>query len=210
MIPEGLSNVSFELSVLSNDLNLAVGYGFLVTLQYHIGEFWRPGEIGAVDEVLIIEDPKPGPYFISVGIGGSKKSSPFTLGVHAEPETVIPASGLGLPEPGVCAPPAIEVFLGSTIESEIVGKKQKPLPREYFCVQVPDGGESFIIELSGLESNLDVFVRYAIPGEWMDRSRGGTERSVFIDNPESGAYYIDIAGALPGAGSPFTLSIHSP
>lgn len=209
-IPDGLSSVTFELSDLSADLNLSVGYGFLATLQYNMGEFWRVGESGTTDELLNLENPEPGPYFIKVGIAGPKEPSPFTLAVRTEPETVSLATGAALPRPGECAFPALEVALNTSIESEIIPKNQDPLPIRYFCVQVPDGLESVAIELSGLEGDLEIFVRHTRPAEWIDRSRGGTERIVVIDKPQSGAYYIDIAGAYTGAGSSFTLSVSTP
>jgi hypothetical protein len=70
--------------------------------------------------------------------------------------------------------------------------------------------DSLRIELTGLEGDLDLLVRHAQPQQWFDVSRGGSERAVVIDNPEGGAYYIDVVGAYPGAGSPFTLSVQGP
>lgn len=209
-VPDGLSQVAIELSGLSADLNLEVGYGFLVTLQYNIGEFWRSGESGTANELLTIDNPTPGPYFISVGIAGPKDPSQFTLAVRAEPETNTTATGTALTETGTCASPATELAVGSTTNSEVVGRDEDPLPRRYFCVQVPDSMSSLAIGLTGLDGDLEIFVRRTRPAEWMDRTRGGSERQVIIENPESGAYYIDIAGAYPGAGSSFTLSVTNP
>ena len=213
MVPEGLDSIAFELAGMSSDLNLAVGYGFLVTLQYHVGEFWRSAESGTADEVLVIEDPTPGPYFISVrigGIAGLQEPSSFTLHIHTEPERNVPALGEGLPDPGVCAAPAQEIAIGSTIDSELDPSDRDPLPRRYFCVQVPEGLDGLVIELTGLEGYLDLLVRRVRPSEWVDVSRDPDTRTLVIENPESGAYYIDIVGAFPGAGSPFTLSVRRP
>jgi len=209
-IPEGLTSATFELTGMSADLNLAVGYGFLVTVQYHMGEFWRPGEDGTADEVLVLDNPKPGPYFITVGIAGPKEPSEFTLGVHTEPDVTTPASDATLPDPEICAPPAKKVDIGSEISSEIVGKEGNLLPRDYFCVQVPEGLNSLTLQLLELEGDLELFVRFTTPADWMDRSRGGSERVVVIENPEPGAYYVEVAGAYPGAGSPFKLNVSSP
>ena len=209
-IPEGLSSVTFELSDMSADLNISVGYGFLVTLLYNMGEFWRVAQSGTTDELLILENPEPGPYFIKVGIAGPKEPSPFTVAVRTEPETVSLPTGAALPESGECAFPALEVGLNTSIESEIIPKDQDPLPHRYFCAQVPDGLSNVVINLTGLESDLDLFVRHSRPAEWLDRSRGEGERIVIIENPESGAYYIDVVGAYAGAGSSFTLSVSTP
>ncbi len=209
-IPEGLTSLSFELGGLNADLNMSVGYGFLVTLQYNIGEFWQVAQDGTADEILTLENPAPGPYFIKVGIAGLKEPSPFTLEVRTVPESTSGPSGAALPEPGECAPPAIEIPLDGSIDSEIVGKSQDPLPRRYFCVQVPQGLSNLTVQISGLEGNLDLFVRRTQPAEWMDLSRGGDSRTVLIENPVAGAYYVTVAGALTGAGSPFTLNVSSP
>lgn len=207
VIPEGLDRVVFELGGLSADLNLSVGYGFLVTLQYHIGEFWRPGESGTADEAVIIDDPAPGPYFMYVGVAGPKEPSPFTLSVRAEPETDTAPLGDPLPSTDTCVAPATEVAVNSSTDSELPASNRDPLPRRYFCVQVPDGLDSLRIELTGLEDNLNLYVRRTQPAEWIDISRGGGERTVVIDQPAGGAYVIDIVGAYPGAGSPFTLLV---
>lgn len=207
MIPEGLDRVVFELGGLSADLNLSVGYGFLVTLQFYVGELWRPAEVGTADEAVIIDNPAPGPYFMYVGVSGPKEPSPFTLGVRAEPETNTPPLGDPLPSTDTCVAPATEVAVNSSTDSELPASNRDPLPRRYFCVQVPDGLDSLRIELTGLEDNLNLYVRRTQPAEWLDVSRGGGERTVVIDHPAGGAYFIDIVGAYPGAGSPFTLRV---
>lgn len=210
VIPEGLSKAEIKLGGLSDDLNLAVGYGFPITMQYHIGEFYRSAEKGTQDELVVLDNPAPGPYYIKVGIAGPRNPSTYSLSIVTDPEMNRPATGQALPLPDTCAFPAIEVNIGSTIESEIIGSDQRPFPRQYFCVQVPDGTDSLIISLSGLEGDLDLTVRHTTPSEWADLSRGGSERKVIIENPEEGSYYIDVVSAYSNAGSKFTLGINNP
>jgi hypothetical protein len=209
-IPEGLSSATFELSGVSADLTLGVGYGFVVTLQYNIAEFWRSGEAELSDEIVVIENPAPGPYFLAVGPGGLRTQAQFTLGVRTEPEMTSPPTGAAFPAPGTCAGPAAELTVGGSVDAELAASDRDPLPRRYFCVLVPEGLSSLTIALSGLESDLDLFVRRTRPGEWTDRSRGGEGRTVVIENPPGGTYFIDVAPAYRGAGSAFTLSVSGP
>lgn len=209
-IPQGLASATFELSGMNADLSLSVGFGFLVTLQYHVGEFWRSDGSGIVDEVLVLDEPTPGPYYIKVGPAGSPEPSAFTLSVRTDPESTNSTIGHALPEPGICAPPAQLVNVGSEIASELPSSDRDVRPREYFCVQVTENMSSLTIRLTELEGDLDLSVRLSAPGEWVDVSRGGSERVVMIENPQPGAYFIDIAGAYPGAGSPFLLNVSSP
>jgi hypothetical protein len=209
-VPEGIDSITIELTDLAADLNLSAGFGFLVTLQYNMGEFWQSVEGGTAEEVVFIENPEPGPYYIKVGIAGPREPTPFTLSALTAPAMTAPTTGAMLPSAETCAPPAMDIGLGTTITSEIVGREEAPEPRRYFCVQVPDGLSSITIELAELKADLDLFVRLSTPAMWTDRRRGIPERVVVIENPEPGPYYIDVAGAFVGAASPFTLHVRSP
>jgi hypothetical protein len=209
-VPDGFTSLTFELTGLAADLNLYIGYGFLVTVQYNMGEFWQSVEDGTADEAVAIRNPEMGPYFVKVGIAGLPEPSPFLLSVRTEPEMTAPVTGAALPSSAACAPPAAELTLGSEITSEIVGRDQPPEARRYFCVLVAGGLPSISIELTELTGDLDLFVRGTLPTIWTDRRRGGSERAVVIDNPEPGPYHIDVAGAYPGASSPFTLKVTAP
>jgi hypothetical protein len=209
-VPGGLTELAFVLADMTADMSLYVGYGFLVSIQYHVGEFWQSVESGLTDEAVVIQDPPPGPYFIKVGPGGPSGVGTSTFRVRSEPETTAPLTGALLPGGDVCSPPAAEVSLGEAITDEIVGRTGSPEARRYFCLQVPDGIGQLTIRLSGLTGDVDLFVRRTVPAEWIDRRRGAADRTVTIENPAAGAYFIDVAGAYPGASSPFTLTATAP
>jgi hypothetical protein len=210
-VPENLNSMTIELTDLTADLNLALVYGFLVNLQYNTGEFWQSTENGTADEAVVIKNPQPGPYYIKVGRAGSGESSPFTLTVRTEPAMTATTTGATLPSTETCAPPATEITLGAAATSEVIARDEPPLPRRYFCVQAAEGLSSMTIELTGLTGDLDLLVRLSTrPEVWVDRSRGSSERVVVIESPEPGPYYIEVAGAYPGASSAFTLNVRSP
>jgi hypothetical protein len=205
MVPEGLDQLTFELTGLTDDLDLNVGYPYLVTMQYHTGEFWQSVESDAADEMVTIEAPKAGVYYVRAQIHGPKNPSPFTLSVHAVPETTLPATGTPLHTEDTCGAPATEVEPGSSAEGELDGEGRMPLNRAYYCVQVPAGSASLTVELHDLTDRIDLFVHHQWDVDWYDRSFEGPDRSVVIENPEPGAYYIDIAAGYQNASSAFTL-----
>jgi hypothetical protein len=209
-VPEGVDSISFQLSGMASDLALNVGYGFLDAILYHIREFWRSNEAGTSDEVVVIDNPRPGPYFFYVGPAGFGDFSAFEVGAETTPKMIALPTGAAVPDAAVCAEPATVVQLGSSVSSEVVGREDTPHARAYFCVEVPDGLGVLAITVSGLEDNLDLLVRLVSANQqWTDPSRGGTERSVVIESPPPGAYYIDLASALTGASSEFTLTVES-
>lgn len=78
-VPAGVASFTIELTGLTSPLNLVVGYDDVETIQYFIGELWQSREDGTADEIVTIEDPKSGTYYVNVAVGGSGNSSPFTL-----------------------------------------------------------------------------------------------------------------------------------
>jgi hypothetical protein len=209
-IPDGLTTVSFEVTGLTAHLVLNVGYGYLDTLQYHIREFWSSQQDGTDDQVIVVENPQPGPYYLNVAAGGFDDFSPFQLRVITTPETTAAPTGTALPDTDTCARPATEMALGSSISSEVVGRDGTPHARVYFCIQVPEGLDTLTVAATGLEGLLDLLVRLVPANQnWHDLSRSGSERSVVIENPAPGPYYIDLYSSVTGASSPFTLTVES-
>jgi len=208
-VPPEVDSLAFQVTGLTADLDLFVGYGFLTTLQYPgLGEYWTSKELDTTDESITINEPGPGPYFIKVGPEKGPASSPFTLAVSTTPESVAPLTTVAIPDPDVCAAPATEMLIGDSLHSEVVGRSEAPTARQYFCVQVPDGVASITVDLTGLSGDLDLFVRHAnLAKVWTDRSRGTDTRTVTIDEPTAGAYFIDVASAYPNASSTFMVSV---
>jgi hypothetical protein len=209
--PEGLDTLTFHVTGLTDNLSLYVGFGFLYTMQYHFGEFWQSIEQSTADEDVTLEAPMGGPYFIIVQVAGPKRSSPFVLSVSSSPTTTTEVTGNPLPSEDTCDVPATEVALGSNTHGQMDGQGKWPtLARTYYCVQVPEGLPSLKVELHDLTDPLDLFVHNKNTIDWMDRSFQGTDRSVTIDNPEPGAYYIDVGAGDANASSAFTLSVGGP
>jgi len=208
-VPPEVDSLTFRMTGLTADLDMLVGYGFLITLQYPgLGEYWTSKEPDAADETITIDDPGPGPFFLKVGPGKGPASSQFTLTVSTTPESDAPLTTVAIPDPDVCAAPATEMLIGDSLDSEVAGRAGVPAARRYFCVQVPDGVTSITVDLTGLSGDLDLFVRHANLAEiWTDRSRGSDTRTVTIDEPTPGAYFIDVASAYPNASSTFTVSV---
>jgi hypothetical protein len=213
-VPEGLSGISFELTGLGADLVLNVGYGFLDAVQYHIREFWRSNEDGTADEVVAIENPQPGPYYLTVGPSGFGDFSPFELRTTTTPEMTAAPTGAAVPDASSCVEPATEIELGSSISSEVVARDAPaealvPEARVYFCVQVPDGLGSLTVDVTELEENLNLLVRLVSANQQWITESGDGERSVIVENPAPGAYYIDVASSRSGSSSTFTLTVGS-
>lgn len=210
-VPAGLSDVAFELSGLSADLEMFLGYGFLVRIQYPgLGEFWAAPAAGSADETIVIANPKPGPYFVYVRPDELNAVSPFTLVANSNPQMIGSLTGAPLPNPNECAAPALTIEPGTAVNSEIAVRDEPPLLHEYFCLQAPAGLSRITVEVTELTDSLEVLVRQGNRSRiWSDRSRIGPERTVVIDNPGPGAYFIDVAAAVLGASSPFSITVRT-
>ncbi len=207
-IPDGLGSIAMNLSGLGANLELAAGYGFVRTVQFHTGEFWDSREDGTAAEAIVLQNPASGPYFLTVGPAGFGDISVFQLLVTSTPEMNLAPTGAPLPDGSLCAPPATEVAIGASTDGEVMARDTSPEPRAYFCVEVPAGVGTLTIAVSELSGDLEMFVtRPGTSDFWSDRSRGGIDRSVVIEGPEPGAYHIEIAGAYQGAASTFTVTI---
>ena len=80
-VPAGATSLTIELTGMTAPLNLFVGYADAETVQFHTGDFWRSFEDGTADELVTIENPQPGTYYINVAVGTIRDMSPFTLSV---------------------------------------------------------------------------------------------------------------------------------
>ena len=209
-VPDGLDSVTFTLSGLTGDLALYVGYGFVYTLQTHTGEFYSSRADGTADEQIVVETPKPGPYFFMVQPQGPKVPSPYTLGVTTQPETTAPLTGQGTVGLDTCARPAIELALGDSMDGELEVRSEMPWDRDYYCLQVPDGLDSVTFQLTNLTGNIDLIVRNLQGGFWGDRVKDLNDRIITLENPVPGPYYIDAGWNQLREASTYTISVSSP
>jgi len=86
MVPEGVAQVTFEISAMTAALNLFVGYPDLSTLEAGGDGFWASERGGRDDESIIIEPGsngfvEPGSYFIEISGGASAEGASFVLTV---------------------------------------------------------------------------------------------------------------------------------
>lgn len=86
MVPDGLTTLTFELSDMTADLNLYIGYPDLETVQEGGFDFWFTQERGTENKVVVVDRGssrliKPGAYYIEVSAEDFSASSPFTLTV---------------------------------------------------------------------------------------------------------------------------------
>lgn len=80
-VPAGATSLTIELTGMTAPLNLFVGYGDAETVQFHTGDFWQSFEDGTADELVTIENPQAGTYYVNVAVGTVRDMSPFTLSV---------------------------------------------------------------------------------------------------------------------------------
>jgi hypothetical protein len=78
-VPAGATTFTVELTGLTDQLNLTVGYSDPETVLYNTGAFWASREDDLADESVVIENPEPGTYYINVAVGTYRNESPFTL-----------------------------------------------------------------------------------------------------------------------------------
>jgi hypothetical protein len=206
-VPEGLELVNFEVTGLEDDASLAVGYGFLSTVQFHFGEFWDTYEPDTSDEVITIENPKAGPYFIKVFRGGFDSDTPFELTVATEPSQTAPVTGRALPDNQTCGGPAIQLAFGETATGQLMSRDEGNLDRAYYCVEIPEGTGLVTFTVEVLSNSVDIFVRHSRTAEWYDRDRSDDLREIIIESPVPGAYYLDVEATLFGMAPEFSVTV---
>lgn len=127
-----------------------------------------------------------------------------------------PASASTLPD---CEAPATPIAIGQTIQSETTAGEY-PEGARYFCFAAPEGVMMLIISLSGMNSDLDLYVgmgsissvlgKDLIEGQtytWTSRNAGIVEDTVALAVPAAGIYYVEVVSYTIGSASPFTLSV---
>jgi len=82
-VPSGVGELVFELTGLTDALNLAVGYGSVSAVQTPgVAPYWRSGESETNDEIITVEAPEAGTYYVVVSSGTYRNESPFTLTIR--------------------------------------------------------------------------------------------------------------------------------
>lgn len=88
----------------------------------------------------------------------------------------------------------------------------------YYCLWVPEGGETLDIAISDLAADLDLFVGFgefssvvgveptqSVSYTWKSNGYGTQDEAVRIPAPQTGMYYIEVC-SYEGEATPFNLS----
>jgi len=116
------------------------------------------------------------------------------------------ASGAaGAAAPASCDAPAQPLAVGASAHAEIPAGQSYPDNARYFCVQVAEGTPSLTIEVSGMSTDLDLYVGsgniQSVQGvnlqegdtyQWKSNAFGNDNETVTIPNPAPGVYYAEI------------------
>jgi hypothetical protein len=111
----------------------------------------------------------------------------------------------GAAAPASCDAPAQPLAIGASAHGEIPAGQSYPDNARYFCVQVGEGVSSVTFELSGMSTDLDLYVGSGTIGsvqgvnlqegdtyEWKSNAFGNDNEVVTINDPQPGIYYAEV------------------
>jgi hypothetical protein len=111
----------------------------------------------------------------------------------------------GAAAPASCDAPAQALAIGASAHGEIPAGQTYPDNARYFCVQVGEGTSSVTFTLSGMSTDLDLYVGtgtiQSVQGvnlqegdtyEWKSNAFNNDNEVVTINNPQPGIYYAEI------------------
>ncbi len=119
-----------------------------------------------------------------------------------------------------CESPAAAIAIGASVAGEIT-QTQQPYPANarYYCFAVPEGSGAVTVTLSGMATDLDLYVGsnglQSVQGvnlqagetyEWKANAFGTGDEVVTINNPRAGTYYAEIV-SYQGEPSAFTFAV---
>jgi len=121
--------------------------------------------------------------------------------------------------PASCETPAVPIALGASVSDQITAAAGYPENARYFCFQAPEGGASVTVTLSGMSTDLDLYVGSntlaSVQGvdisagqnyEWKSNAFGTDAERIVIEAPRAGVYYAEIV-SFQGEASPYTFSV---
>ena len=104
-----------------------------------------------------------------------------------------------------CDSPAVPLAIGASVTGDIPAAANYPANARYFCVNVGAGVSSLTLELSGMQTDLDLYVGSgsisSVQGvnleagdtyQWKSNEFGNGDERVVIQNPQPGIYYAEI------------------
>ncbi len=119
-----------------------------------------------------------------------------------------------------CDAPAQAIAIGANVSAEITATRDAyPANARYYCINVPAGASSLTMTLSGMTTDLDLYVGHgtiqSVQGvdvtqgetyQWKSNAFGTGDESVVIAQPQAGVYYAEIVSYL-GEASPYRFSV---
>ena len=148
----------------------------------------------------------------------------IALALAACGETGAPAVGgasqqMAAAAPSSCDAPAQPIAIGATVSNQIEAAQSYPENARYFCFQAPEGVRSITVTLSGMTTDLDLYVGsnniQSVQGvdisagqnyEWKSNALGTVDERIVIDAPRAGVYYAEIV-SFQGEASPYQISV---
>ncbi len=148
----------------------------------------------------------------------------IALALAACGEAGAPAAGsasqqMAAAAPSSCDAPAQPIAIGATVSNQIEAAQSYPENARYFCFQAPEGVRSITVTLSGMTTDLDLYVGsnniQSVQGvdisagqnyEWKSNALGTVDERVVIDAPRPGVYYAEIV-SFQGEASPYQISV---
>lgn len=209
-VPDGLDSITIELSGVSANLAVNIGYGYVWNVQYPgSNRYWdvRPGDEPSASTT--IESPTPGPYFLLVSPNRPNAASSFDLAVTAEPSTTTDPTGGPLAGIDQCESPASEIAAPVVFDDEVLlgGTQSSDNPRNYYCVMVPDGTDMLTVSLStGGVLQLNVWHSAGFTSPSVERTFQGV-LTLVVDSPTAGPNYIVVSSVSSGGGEAFTMDV---
>jgi hypothetical protein len=145
-------------------------------------------------------------YFIS--------PTPTATATSTATPTPVPTRTPPPAEPvGSCESTDQELELGRAYNLDVPASRTYPGPCHYYCVRVPEGGETLEFSLTGFDVDLNIYVdrdlsvlEYSDHGQWESSTSGSGDEFVSIFSPEGGPYYAQVC-SYEGLASAFTLQI---
>lgn len=154
-------------------------------------------------------------------IGGVGASAPDAAGGKPEAASEgAPAVAQTGALPESCDAPAVGMAIGTDVNAEIQASSAPyPANARYYCILVSQGTPQLTLELSGMTTDLDLYVGHgsirSVQGvditagqtyEWKSNEFGTVDERVVISNPQPGIYYAEIV-SYQAQHSPFRFSV---
>jgi hypothetical protein len=118
-----------------------------------------------------------------------------------------------------CESPAQAIAIGASVSGDIPAGQTYPGNARYYCVNVPEGTSSITMDLTGMSTDLDLYVGHgtleSVQGvnleqgetyEWKSNAINNVDERVTITNPQAGVYYAEIV-SYQGAASNFNFAV---